>query len=109
MQPTDFKTISVRPLGPAVSGATPTVIVKAERTPLRVLVHNVGPVTIFVSDTVTDLVPLTLAAYRVFPGDEPSFVVEVKQSLYCIGAAVGGLLSYSASEALPFDGYEDRS
>ena len=105
MQPTNFQTVVINPLG----AESPTVIAKANKYPLRVLVHNVGPVVLFISDNVTDLVPLTLSAYRVFPDGETAFVVEQFQSLYCLSAAVGGLLSFSSSEALPLEDDNNRS
>jgi hypothetical protein len=98
MQNTNFETYTVQPVGSAV----PTTLVKAATRPMRLLVNNVGPVVIFVSATVTDLQPVpSTATYRVFPGEQHVFVIASKQGLYAVGAAVGGLLSVSASEALP--------
>ncbi len=98
MQNTNFETLTVQ----AVGSTTPTTIVKSAKHPLRALCSNVGPVVIFIASTVNDLSPQpTTATYRLFPGQTQSFVVAPKQGLYCIGAAVGGLLSISASEALP--------
>lgn len=98
MQNTNFETLTVQPVG----SATPTTIVKSAKVPLRVLVNNVGPVVIFVSAAVTDLTPQpTTATFRLFPGQSQSFVAAPKQGVYCVGAAVGGLLSISTSEALP--------
>jgi len=98
MQNTNFETLTVQPIG----APTPTTIVKSAKAPIRVLVNNVGPVVIFVAATVTDLVPQpSTATFRLFPGQSQSFVAAPKQGLYCIGAAVGGLLSISTSEALP--------
>jgi hypothetical protein len=98
MQNTNFETYTVQAVG-----TQPTTIAKAASTkPLRVLVNNVGPVLIFVSLTTTDLFPApTTASYRVFPGEQHAFVLAPKQGLYAVGAAVSGLLSVSASEALP--------
>lgn len=99
MQNTNFETYTIQPVG----STSPTTLAKAASAkPLRVLVNNVGPVVIFVSLTVTDLSPLpTTASYRIFPGEQHSFVLAPKQGLYAVGAATGGLLSVSASEALP--------
>ncbi len=98
MQNTNFETYTVQPIG-----AQPTTLAKAAtKTPIRVLVNNVGPVVIFVSLTTTDLLPApTTASYRIFPGEQNSFVLAPKQGLYAVGAAIGGLLSVSTSEALP--------
>lgn len=98
MQNTNFETYTVTPIG-----GNPTTIGKAsDKHPIRVLCNNVGPVVIFVSLTTADLQPApTTASFRIFPGEQPSFVLAPKQGLYAVGAAVGGLLSVSASEALP--------
>lgn len=98
MQNTNFETYTVAPIG-----AQPTTLAKAaSKTPLRILTNNVGPVVIFVSLTTTDLNPVpTTASYRIFPGEQHAFVLAPKQGLYAVGVAIGGLLSVSASEALP--------
>jgi len=98
MQNTNFETYTVQPIG----STAPTTLAKAATHPLRILVNNVGPVVLFLSLTTTDLSPVpTTASYRVFPGEQHAFVLAPKQGLYAVGAAVGGLLSVSASEALP--------
>jgi hypothetical protein len=98
MQNTNFETFTVQPIG----STTPTTLLKAATKPMRLLVNNVGPVVIFVSATTTDLTPLpSTAAYRIFPGEQHAMIVAPKQGLYAVGAAVGGLLSVAASEALP--------
>jgi hypothetical protein len=98
MQNVDFQTITVQPIG----SATPTTLVKAAKIPLRVLVSNIGPVVIFVASTATDLAPQpTTATYRIFPGEQQVFVAAPKQSILAVGAAAGGLMSVSTSEALP--------
>jgi hypothetical protein len=98
MQDSDFQTLTVQPIG----SNTPTTLAKAATAPLRVLVNNVGPVVLFISKSVTDLAPRpTTASYRVLPGEEHVFVIMPKQSAYAVGAAVGGLVSVSQSEALP--------
>lgn len=98
MQLTNFETFTIQPIG----STAPTTLTKAATRPLRVLVSNVGAVVIFVSLTVNDLSPQpTTASYRVFQGEQHAFVVAPKQGLYAVGAASGGLMSVSASEALP--------
>lgn len=99
MQNTNFETFTIQPVG----STAPTTLAKAASThPIRVLLNNVGPVVVFISLTVTDLSPLpTTASYRVFPGEQHAFVLAPKQGLYAVGAAIGGLLSVSSSEALP--------
>lgn len=99
MQLTSFETVTVQPVG----SNTPTTLAKCPaHIPLRVLVSNVGPVLIFVSTSVNDLQPKpTTATFRIFPGDDKVFVLAPKQSLYAVGAAAGGLMSVSNSEALP--------
>lgn len=98
MQNTNFETLSIQPVGTQ----NPTTLSKAAKVPLRILVNNVGPVVIFVSPTTADLTPLpTTASYRVFPGEQHSFVLAPKQGLYAVGAAAGGLMSVTSSEALP--------
>lgn len=98
MQNTNFETYTVQPIG----SPTPTTLAKAAQHPLRILVNNVGPTVIFISLTVTDLSPVpTTASYRVFPGEQHAFVLAPKQGLYAVSAAIGGLMSVTASEALP--------
>jgi hypothetical protein len=98
MQNSDFQTVTVQPVG----SSTPTTLAKAAKVPLRVLVNNVGPVVVFVAQTVSDLAPLpSTATYRIFPGEQHSFIAAPKQGIFAVGAAVGGLLSVSTSEALP--------
>jgi hypothetical protein len=98
MQNSHFETLTVQPVGTAV----PTTIVKAAKVPLRVLVMNAGPVVIFIAGTTTDLTPLpSTATFRLFPGQTQVFVAAPQQGLYCVGAATGGLLSVSTSEAFP--------
>lgn len=98
MQNTNFETLTVAPIG----SANPTTLAKAAQHPLRLLCNNVGPVIIFVSLTTTDLSPQpTTISYRIFPGEQHSFVLAPKQGLYAVGGAAGGLLSVATSEALP--------
>jgi len=99
MQNTSFTTVVVEPLG----STTPTTIVKSAIVPMRALISNVGPVMVWVGDDVTDLTPPGLDTYRIFPGEQHVFVLTSTQSLYALGAAVGGLLSVSLSEAIPTD------
>ena len=98
MQNTNFETFTVQPIGTN----NPTTLAKAATHPLRILCNNVGAVVLFVSLTTTDLSPVpTTASYRIFPGEQHAFVLAPKQGLYAVGAAVGGLLSVTSSEALP--------
>jgi hypothetical protein len=98
MQNTTFETFNVQPVG----SNTPTTLAKAATHPLRVLVNNVGPVTIFVSLNTTDLQPTpSMQTYRVFPGQQHALVLAPKQGLHAVGVAAGGLMSVTASEALP--------
>jgi hypothetical protein len=98
MQNSLFQTLTVLPVG----STTPTTIVKAAKHPMRVVVSNVGPVLVFIAATTTDLAPLpSTATYRLFPGESTVFVAAPKEGLFVVGAAVGGLLSISTSEALP--------
>jgi len=98
MQNTNFETYTVQPIG----SNNPTTLATAAKIPLRILVNNVGPVVIFVSLTTSDLTPRpSTAAYRIFPGQQHAFVLAGKQGLYAVGAALGGLMSVTASEALP--------
>lgn len=98
MQNVEFQTVTVLPIGTP----TPTTLVKAPKIPMRVEVSNVGPVVIFVAAAVNDLTPQpSTATYRVFPGEIHVFVTAPKQGLYAVAAALGGLASVSASEALP--------
>jgi hypothetical protein len=100
MQNTDFQTVTVQPIG----STTPTTLAKAATVPLRVEVNNVGPVVIFVGASVTDLAPRpTTATYRVFPGETHVFVLAPREGAYAVGAATGGLMSVTSSEALPRD------
>lgn len=99
MQNVSFDTITV----PAIGG-NPATLAKAAGLSLRLLVNNVGPTVMFISQATTDLQPVpTTGSYRVFPGEQHVFVVAPKQSVYAISAAAGGLLSISLSEALPLD------
>jgi hypothetical protein len=98
MQNVEFQTVTIQPIG----SATPTTLVKAAKIPLRVLVSNVGPVVIFIASAVGDLTPQpSTATYRIFPGEQHVFVAAPKQGIYAVGAAIGGLMSVSTSEALP--------
>jgi hypothetical protein len=98
MKDSDYKTLNVNQIG----SKDATTLVSAALVPLRVLVTNVGPVMIFVSKASNDVAPTpTTASYRVFPGDDKVFVIAAKQSLYAIGAGLGGLMSVTHSEALP--------
>ncbi len=98
MQNTRFETVTVQPVG----SSTPTTLVKSAKVPLRLLVNNVGAVVIFVAATVTDLSPLpSTATYRIFPGQQHSLIAAPGQGIYAIGAAAGGLVSVTTSEALP--------
>lgn len=98
MQNTSFETFNVQPVG----SQSPTTLAKAAQHPLRVLVTNVGPVTIFIALNTTDLQPSpTMQTYRVFPGSQHAIVLAPKQGLHAVGVAAGGLMSVTASEALP--------
>lgn len=98
MQNTQFQTITILPVG----STTPTTLAKAAKHPIRAVVQNVGPVVVFIAATVSDLTPLpSTATYRLFPGDQTVLVAAPKEGFYAVGAAVGGLLSVSTSEALP--------
>ena len=98
MQNTKFQTITVLPIG----SPTPTTLVKAAQQPIRAQVNNVGAVLVFVAATVTDLVPApSTATYRLFPGESAVFIAAPREGFFVVGAAVGGLVSVSTSEALP--------
>lgn len=98
MQLTRFETVTVQPIG----SSTPTTLVKSAKVPLRLLINNVGPVVVFIAATVTDLFPQpSTATYRIFPGQQHAIIAAPGEGVYAVGAAVGGLVSVTASEALP--------
>ncbi len=98
MQNTNLQTYNV----PAVGTVNPATLAKAAKVPCRVVISNVGPVVLFVSDATADLMPVpSTAVYRIFPGEAPSLVLAPKQSFYAVGAAAGGLASVAISDALP--------
>ena len=85
--------------------ANPTTLARATTVPLRVLVNNAGPVTIFVAGEVTSLAPVpTVATYRIAAGEQHVFVLAPKQGLYGVAAGTGGLMSVAISEAWPAGG-----
>ena len=98
MQQTHNQTVNVQPIG----SATPTTLAKAAGVALRVLLNNVGPTVVFVAEVPADLTPQpSTGTFRVLPGDQPVFVLRERQSLYAVGAGLGGLISVSVSDALP--------
>lgn len=98
MQNTKFQTVNVLPVG----STTPTTIVKAAAHPIRAVVSNIGAVVVFIAATTTDLTPTpSTATYRLFPGEQTVLVAAPREGFYVVGAAIGGLLSVSTSEALP--------
>jgi hypothetical protein len=100
MKPSNMNTISI----PAVGTTTPGIVATAAEAPLRILVRNVGPVLCFLSHQTENLAnpggPST-GVYRLPAADEDIFVLSPAQSIYSVGAGIGGILAVAVSEAFP--------
>jgi hypothetical protein len=92
-------TLTVQPIGTT----NPTSLANAALVPLRVLVRNVGPVTIFIAVNTVDLLTPTpgVASYLLVPGEEDVFIINTKQVLLAVGTGPGGFASVAISDALP--------
>lgn len=105
MQDTTFETLLIQAISTAPN-ATPTVVAKAADVPMRVMLRNIGAVTIFLAvqpyDALANTGPST-ATYRLPPNACDVFVIAAKQSIYASGTGIGGLLAVARSEALPAD------
>lgn len=81
--------------------ANPPPIATATNVPLRVHVRNIGPVVLFFSNVVNDLVNPdgpTGAIVRLPVGDRDVFYLAPQQTLYALGAGPGGVCSVAISD-----------
>lgn len=89
----------------AAVNANPTVLHTASTVPVRVLVENVGPLTIFLGYAHQDVIasdglPST-SCYRLLPDRERTFVLAPKQVLLASSVGGLGLATVNASDAIP--------
>lgn len=72
---------------------------------LRVLIRNTGQSDVFLGFTTAAVVgnPGTQATYRLPAGQADAFVIAPRQTIYATSVGAGGRVSFSVSQALPFD------
>lgn len=99
MQPSVVNTITV----PATGTNNPATLVIATTVPMRCVVRNVGPNTVFVAHTSLEVqsTGTTTGIFRIFAGNEEVFVLAPRQGLYAVASAADGLVSIALSQAIP--------
>jgi hypothetical protein len=99
MQPSQVNTITV----PIAGTNNPATLAVATNYPMRVVVRNVGPNTIFVAHTSLEIqsVGATAGVFRMVAGSEEVFVLAPRQGIYAVASGVGGLVSIAVSQAIP--------
>lgn len=102
MQNARAQTVIVQTAAP---NASPTVLHTASTVPVRVIVENIGPLTVFLGYAHQDVIssdglPST-ACYRLLPNRERIFVLTPKQALLACSVGGLGLATVNASDAIP--------
>lgn len=99
MRPSILKTLSV----PLIGSPAPASVAIAAKTPMRLLIRNVGSTIAFLAHEASSLqdISATSSAYQLPPGQEDVFVLAPGQGVWAVGAGAGGTLCYALSEAIP--------
>lgn len=90
---------------PQIGAVNPATLTRAPRGKVvRLMVRNVGGVTVFIAHDVNDIATVANAAatsYRLPPGQADVFVLMPEQGIYAVAQGVNGLVSIAISEAIP--------
>lgn len=88
---------------PLAGTPNPATLTKAADKPLRVVVRNVGPVTVMLAHDVGTLSngPVFANAYQLPPDRETVLILSPQQGLFAAGLGLGATLSIAISEAIP--------
>lgn len=103
MQATLFKQLTLPPLALAADQRV-SLVVKATKKPVRVLIKNYSAATCFFGDASESMIGPGAPGADVFevgPDDEVIFVMAPGQKLFGCANAVGAIISISVSEAFP--------
>jgi hypothetical protein len=98
-----FGTTEVRS-SPAAANNIGPIVAAPDKTAVRVLVNNIGPVDVLIGLTTTAVAGTATGSqgnFRLQAGRDFVFVLAPRQTLYAVGIGNGGRLSYAVSEALP--------
>lgn len=91
----------------AIGGTTgPAILARATREPQRALISNSGPNVVLLSfeaGPVSDPSQIQ-GAFRVNPGTDVVFVLEVTDQIYASALGANGLVSIHVSPAFPLGG-----
>ena len=97
-----FNTVTVS--GAGTPRASAIGIARGTKVHVRVLVRNVSAVQIFLGGDAQSTLTVDgpgSTTYQLDPDDSEVFVLAPGQTMYAIGAAAGGAVSVSVSDALP--------
>lgn len=88
---------------PIIGGNNPATIAIATSVPMRLVVRNVGPVTVFLAHSSNEVqsVGVTAGVYQLPPGISEVIVLAPKQGVWAASQGAGGMVSIALSEALP--------
>jgi hypothetical protein len=99
-----MKSSQLNTLGLPLAGSpNPATLTKAADTPLRVVIRNVGPVTVMLAHDVGTLSngPVFANAYQLLPDRETVIILAPQQGIFAAGLGLGGTLSIAVSDAIP--------
>ena len=102
MAPSRVGTVSV----PGIATNSPAGFAHANLRPLRVAVHNVGGAPLrlaFESASLGSSSSDTVDHYQLPIDKQQVFIVAPGQTLYVVAVGAGGNLTYTSSDALPFE------
>lgn len=101
MQDSQVNTISV----PVIGTINPATLVRAANLPMRIVVRNVGPVTVFVAHNASEIqqIGATAGVFQIPPGTEDIFVLAPKQGLWAVSGGAIGTVCIAISEAITRD------
>ncbi len=88
---------------PLAGTPNPATLTKAADKPLRVVVRNVGPITVMLAHDVGTLSngPVFANAYQLTPDRETVLILAAHQGLFAAGLGLGATVSIAISEAIP--------
>lgn len=101
MSPTQLNTYEVPQI--ALTNQSPALIAHANALPVRVVVRNVGGVTVLVALISAQLsnVGATSGCFMIPPGFEETFVLAPGQDLYAVATGATSRVSVAVSDAYP--------
>lgn len=104
MNPSRLGIVTIPALGTSATQRGVPALFVATPIPMRMLIRNIGPCSILLAHSANELqvTPAMAGCFELPVGTSEAFVLAPKQGIYAIALGAGGLVSYAASDAIPF-------